>query len=142
MQVSVTWNGFIALLNYFPNIRNLEVRKVSFKVDSSPSLDLRHPLRGRLCVRCEMEKDPKPFIDRFIKLKPEYEELVIAGYYDEHLVAAVQENLKYLRITQCNCVFSYHIDCHATYTNTLFSQPTSLRISRIVQNFGIWGSLC
>ena len=142
VRVSVTWNGFVTLLSYFPNIRNLEVRDVSFEMDSCPSLDLRHPLRGRLFVRCAREKDPRPFIDQFITLKPEYEELVIAGDYDEHLVAVVQDNLKYLRITRCNCAFFYRTDCHTAYTDPLRSQRTSLWISRIVQNFVIWESPC
>jgi len=102
-QVSATWNGFVTLLAYFPNIRSLDVNGVLFEVDDSPAPQIPHALRGRLFIRCARERDPKALIDRFAGLRLEYEKLVIIGDYDQRLVAAVEENLKYLRIARCIC---------------------------------------
>ena len=126
LQVSVTLAGFVTLLGYFPSLTNLEICEVLFEADIRPSLYLPCPLRGRLLVRYSEKGDPEPFIDRFTGLKLEYEELVITGDHDQRLVAAVEDNLKYLQITQYYCALSYYIHCLATYTNNLTSQGTLL----------------
>jgi hypothetical protein len=126
VRVSITWNGFVTLLGYFPNINNLVVRDVSFDVDNRPTPHLPRALRGRLLVCCTKERDPEPFIDRFAGLKLEYEELVIMGDYDQRLVAAVEPSLKRLRIIRANCTVSHHAHHLAAYAIDLTSQRTSL----------------
>lgn len=135
VQVSITWNGFVTLLGYFPSLQNLEICEVSFDVDTRPAPHLSRALRGRLFVRCGQGWDPEPFIDRFAGLKLEYEELVIMGDYDQRLVAAVEGGLKRLRITRYNCTFSHHTHYLAAYASNLTFQRTSHWISRVAQNF-------
>ena len=122
LQISTTWNGFVTLLAYFPNIRNLQVRGVLFEVDDSPAPHLPHALRGRLFIRCVQERDPEAFIDRFAGLKLEYEKLVIMGDYDQRLVAAVEDNLEYLRIARCICKLSCCIHRFTVHPSNLTSQ--------------------
>ena len=71
-------------------------------MDIPPTPNLIHALRGRLVVQYE-NVDPKSFIDQFSELKLEYEELLVMGDYGGRLVAAVQDNLKYLQITGYIC---------------------------------------
>ena len=142
VRVSITWTGFVTLLGYFPNLMNLKVREVSFGADICPPPHLPCALRGRLLVRCVKERDPVPFIDQFVGQKLEYEELVVMGDYDKRLVAAVEDNLKDLRITRCNCMLPYYIHYLTACTTNLSSQRTLLWISRVAQNFASWISLC
>ena len=142
VRVSITWNGFVTLLGYFPNLKSLEIHEVSFDVDTRPAPHLPRALRGRLFVRGVMERDPESFIDRFAGLKLEYEELVITGDYDQRLVAPVEGSLKRLRITRCNCTFPHHTHHPTAHASDLTSQRNSLWISRVAQNFTGWRSLC
>jgi len=142
VRVSITWNGFVTLLGYFLNLDNLEIREVEFEVGTHPAPHLPCAPRGRLFIRCAREWDPEPFIDRFIGLKLEYEELVIMGGYHPRLIAAVEGSLKRLRITRFNGTLSHHARHFAAYANDSTSQRTSLWISRVAQNFASWRSLC
>ena len=142
VRVSITWNGFVTLLGYFPNLNDLEIREVEFEVGTHPTPQLPRALRGRLFIRCGREWDPEPFIDRFTELKLEYEELVIMRGYHPRLVAAVEGSLKRLRITRLNGKLSHRAHRFAAYASDRTSQGTPLWISRVAQNFASWGSLC
>ncbi|KAF9645595.1 hypothetical protein BDM02DRAFT_493178 [Thelephora ganbajun] len=94
--VSITWSAFVALVGYFPNLRDLYIYEPSFQVDDRPVPPLPHPLRGRLVVISgRVTEFP---IDRFVGLKLEYEELVMYGRYETSLVDAVGGTLKRLKI--------------------------------------------
>jgi len=100
-SVSTTLNAFVVLVGYFPNLRNLEIHDTSFEAGSSPAPHLPYPLRGRLLVQWTEETDRELFLDQFPGLNLEYEELVITGEYEQRLVAAVEDGLKYLKVTGC-----------------------------------------
>jgi len=133
LQVSITWGGFVTLLGYFPNLRNLEIREMQFKEGIRPTPRPPCALRGRLLVHCTVESTS--YTDRFAGLDPEYEELVLMGEYDQDLVTAVEDNLKFLRITKCVCTSPSYIHCFAGYVDNLTSQRTPAPISRAAPNF-------
>ncbi|KAF9645177.1 hypothetical protein BDM02DRAFT_3120599 [Thelephora ganbajun] len=95
-RVSVTWSAFVALVGYFPNLRDLDIFEASFQVDGRPIPPLPRALRGKLSMisRRVMEFP----IDRFVGLKLEYEELGMHGTYETSLVTAVEGTLKRLKI--------------------------------------------
>ena len=91
--VSLPWRSFIALIDYFPNLRNLEFTSLSFDDDNTNSTPLSRPLHGKLCFFLSEEKSLIAFSNWFAGLEVEYEELVIeAGYvsgtYSRCIVAA------------------------------------------------------
>ncbi|KAF9645185.1 hypothetical protein BDM02DRAFT_3131246 [Thelephora ganbajun] len=95
-QVSTTWSVFIALVGYFPNLRDLDIFRTLFQVDDLPVPPLPHALRGRLSITF---RDVMAFpIDRLCGLKPEYEELEMYGACETRLVTAVEWSLKHLTV--------------------------------------------
>ncbi|KAF9648099.1 hypothetical protein BDM02DRAFT_2349858 [Thelephora ganbajun] len=96
VRVSITWSAFVALVGYFPNLRDLVIFETSFQVDDQPIPPLPHALRGKLSVSFGRAMEFP--IDRFVGLKLEYEELEMYGAYEACLVAAVEQSLKHLTI--------------------------------------------
>lgn len=109
VTVSITWSALVALLRCFPLLRNLEIHEILFLVDNEQSISpLPNTLRGRLVLG--PLQGVRPFVDHFPDMKQEYEELVLFGVPEPCIVAAVQENLKYLTIHRCECTSLSHID--------------------------------
>ena len=100
--VSISWRAFVALVGYFPNLRNLNLLATSFRMDDIRVPDISHPGRGKLFIdRITSAAADFPF-DRFTELRPEYEELQILGAYEHRLVAAVERTLKSLKVNLCD----------------------------------------
>ncbi|KAF9645589.1 hypothetical protein BDM02DRAFT_3120001 [Thelephora ganbajun] len=100
-QSSITWSAFIALVGYFPNLRDLHIFRMWFRKDDRPVPCLPHALRGRLSVSFGTVMG-FPF-DRLVGLKLEYEELEMDEMYEARLVAAVERTLKHLKIDPLDC---------------------------------------
>ena len=99
-SVVITWSVFVALVGYFPHLRNLEVRHSLVHLDDQPVLQVPHTLRGRLLVKL---LDKGTFIDRFTQLKQEYEELVLPGKFEPRLINPIEGSLQRLKLFRCRC---------------------------------------
>ena len=104
--VSLPWRSFIALIDYFPNLRNLELSSLSFEDDNRNPAPLSRPLRGKLCVYLSEEEHLIALSDWFAGLEVEYEKLVVdvgfvSGTYSRHIVTACQKTLKRLSFQLC-----------------------------------------
>ena len=97
--VLITWSSFVALLGYFPHLRDLYISEPSLRVDEWPVPQIPHPLRGKLCISLS-DKGAKPFTDRFPELRQEYEELEMLMTFGPCLIAAAEGSLKYLWLLQ------------------------------------------
>ncbi|KAF9645195.1 hypothetical protein BDM02DRAFT_687955 [Thelephora ganbajun] len=97
-QVSITWSAFVALIGYFPNLRDLHLSEMSLQVDDRPIPPLPHALRGRLSITFwDVMGLP---VDRLVGLKLEYEGLEMYGGYHTRLATAVGRKLKRLGVDQ------------------------------------------
>ena len=103
VQTSIKWSTFVTILGYFPYLRHLEIRSSAFEMDDWYTPQLPHPLRGKLFFSV-LWSDIKPFVDRLLGLKPEYEELEVFGEYEHRLVTAVESNLKSFKTSGCKCM--------------------------------------
>ena len=97
------WSAFVALVGYFPNLRNLKIFATSFRADGWPIPRVSSVWRGRLFIDLISRSDFNVPVDWFSELKLEYEEIEIYGSYERHLVAAVEKSLKCLKIDHCDC---------------------------------------
>ena len=104
-SVVITWSMFVALVRYFPHLRNLEVRHSLVHLDDQPVLQVPHTLRGRLLVKL---LDKETFIDRFTQLKQEYEELVLPGKFEPRLINPIEGSLQRLKLFRCRCTLLDH----------------------------------
>ena len=100
--VPIPWRSFIALIDYFPNLRNLKLESLSFVDDNTNPSPLSRPLRGRLCFYICQKDYFVAFSDWFTGLEVEYEELVVdAGYvtgmYSQRIVTTCERSLKRLK---------------------------------------------
>jgi len=112
--VTTSIGAFVALVDYFPNIRTLQLCSFVLEPDEGPVPPLSQPFRGKLHVWC-FRWDRLEFFDRFAKLDLEYEELVItpftlfANEMEEFLESALQTStstVKFLRLHaefECKC---------------------------------------
>lgn len=102
-QVSITWSSFVALVGYFPRLRDLNICKPSFRVGDWPIPQMTHPLRGRLFIQSLLGEGMVPFINLFPKLRQEYEELEMFAPFLPRLISASEKSLKYLKFHRCKC---------------------------------------
>jgi hypothetical protein len=100
-RVSITWSAFVTLVGYFPHLRNLNIRSPSFRVDDIPVPQLPRPLRGRLIIEPFRGDGMDFFSQLFPELRPEHEELVIFGAYNQHLAVSLAGSLRLLKIYRC-----------------------------------------
>ena len=99
-----SFDAFVALVDYFPNIRVLQLRPEGLKPDEGPVPTLSRPLRGKVYVDC-VQADCYRFLDRFARLDLEYEGLVIdssvrplgTGFLQSALQISAS-TVKYLRL--------------------------------------------
>jgi len=101
---ATSFSAFVTLVDYFPNIRSLQLRVFILEPDQRPVPSLSQPLRGKLRIRF-LQSGPLEFFNHFAKLDLEYEELVIESsiYVDpSSLEGALQistSTVKSLRVT-------------------------------------------
>ena len=109
VTISLPWCSFIALIDYFPNLRKLELRNLSFEDDNINPPPLSRPLRGKLNFDICEEEYLIPFSNWFTGLEVEYEELVIdvgymSGTYSQRIAATCRKTLKRLMFHFCKCI--------------------------------------
>ena len=135
--VFLPWRSFIALIDYFPNLRDLELSSLSFEDDNINSPPLSRPLRGKLHFYLFKEESLIALSNWLAGLEVEYEELVVgvgyvSGTYSQRIVAACQKTLKRLKFESCECIVPWT-------TSRVLADPTlewmPLRVSFIIQNF-------
>ena len=141
-QVSITWSAFVALVGCFPHLRNLNIRSSSFRVDDLPVPQLPRPLRGRLIIGPFHGSGMDSFFHLFPGLRPEYEELVIFGVYNQSLAAALAESLRILKIYGCRrtCLWCVQYRIEHQLTRYHCPQWTLNQTSRVVHNSASWRS--
>lgn len=76
--VTTSIGAFVTLVDYFPNIADLQLCSLVLEHDEEPVPPLSRPFRGKLRVSC-FQHDRLEFFDRFAKLDLEYEELVVVS---------------------------------------------------------------
>jgi len=110
---STSFSAFVTLVDYFPNIRTLQLHSFVLEPDEGPVPSLSRPLRGRLHIEYVLP-DRLEFFNKFAKLELEYEELRVdsldAG--TEFLESALQistNTIKYLKLaTELRCGWFLH----------------------------------
>jgi hypothetical protein len=110
--VSLSWRSFIVLIDYFPNLRHLELSCLSFEDEDTRPPSLSRPLRGRLSFYWFKEAIVKAF-SNWLSTVPgvEYDELVVGvGYgsapYFQQIIIACGKSLKRLELQICECFVS------------------------------------
>ena len=104
MFFDMSFSAFVTLVDYFPNITTLRLGWFDVKPDEGPVPPLSRPLRGRICIDCASSRYAE-FFDRFAKLDPEYEELVLESPFNaskefvEGSLRLCANTVKYLRLT-------------------------------------------
>ena len=73
---ATSFSAFVTLVDYFPNLRTLQLRALELEPDGGPVPPLSRPLRGELHFY-EIEPWYLEFLGQFSKLDLQYEELVI-----------------------------------------------------------------
>ena len=71
----MSFNAFVTLVDYFPNIRALRLDSFCLKPIGKPIRSLSRPLRGKFHAGVHINF--LGFVDRFTKLDLEYDELII-----------------------------------------------------------------
>ena len=135
--VSLSWRSFIALIDYFPNLQNLELSSLSFEDGNINPPPLSRPLRGKLFFYLSEEEHLIALSNWFTGLEVEYEELVVdvdyvSGTYSQNIVTTCQKSLKRLSFQLCECVLLW-LTLRSLANPTLEWVP--IRASPIVQNF-------
>ena len=108
--VSLPWRSFIALIDYFPNLRNLELLGLTFEDDNINPPPLSRPLRGKLCFY--LVAATVAFSDwLFAGPGIEYDELVVyvgdfSATHLQRIITACGRSLKRLTLDVCECVVS------------------------------------
>ena len=102
---ATSFNAFVTLVDYFPNITSLQLRSFTLEPDDGPVPSLSRPLRGKVHIH-HLQSDFLEFLDRFAKLDLEYEELVIGTstlFMKTKFVASALQistgTVKFLRLT-------------------------------------------
>ena len=142
--VSLQWRSFIALIDYFPNLRNLELQCLSFEDENRNPPPLSRPLHGTLSFYLSKEKNLAAFFDWFTRLEVEYEELVVdlgevSGAYSQRIIDTCGKALKRLELETCECVVPRTMS--QTLADPTLKCQAPLRVSLTVQNFMNCGSL-
>ena len=111
----LTWSSFVALVDYFPYVRDLEVSHPIWGIDYEQAPPLSRPLRGRLSINVCQHLALKIFTDRFSGLEVEYDELLILGEdgarssarHYQRVIDTCGNSLKRLRLGLPACTFRY-----------------------------------
>lgn len=131
VDVSLPWRSFITLIDYFPNLRNLELSTLAFDDDNINPLPLSRPLRGKLCFYLSEAATVTAFSDwLFTGPVIEYDELVAdVGYFSaahfQQIITACGKSLKRLKLEVCECFVPRTILTPLTNQEILFSSGCS-----------------
>jgi hypothetical protein len=112
IDASLPWRSFVALIDYFPNLRHLELLDLSFEDENRNPPPLSRPLRGRLCFYLSQEATVMAFSDWLLTVPGvEYDELVVdVGYFSavhfQRIITACGKSLKHLKLEVCECFVS------------------------------------
>jgi len=99
---SVTTNVVVTLVNYFPNLAHLHLKRLSHKVDDQPIPPLSRPLQ-ELTV-AEFASDGLPLIDQLMKLHPQCEKITVAETWRlrqvlaQRIINGVEASIKRLNL--------------------------------------------
>ena len=105
---ATSFSAFVTLVDYFPNIRSLQLGVFMLGPDETPVPSLSRPLRGKLRFNL-LQSGPLEFFNRFAMLDLEYEELMIEsfGYVDpSFLESALQMSTGTVKSLRITCGFS------------------------------------
>lgn len=75
-RFNTSFNVFATLVGYFPNVTTLRLEILALDVDEGPATPSSLPLRGEIYIRYT-PIDWQEFANRFTKLNPEYDRMVI-----------------------------------------------------------------
>jgi len=113
----LTWSTFVAVADYFPHVRDLEVSRPIWGIDYEQAPPLSRPLRGRLSIDMSSSLALQIFADRFSDLEVEYDELLILGNrisgprpstctrYHQRIIDTCGKSLRRLRLGLPACTF-------------------------------------
>ena len=99
-----SFSAFITLVDYFPNIRTLQLREFRPEPNDGPVPSLSRPLQGKVHV-CSHDSDSFEWLDWFAGLDLEYEELVVTSFsftgtrFVESALQISARTVNYLRLT-------------------------------------------
>ena len=106
---ATSFSAFTALVDHFPNVTTLRLDSFKLEPESGPVPPLSRPLRGKLHVY-DVSPDCLEFLNRFVELDLEYEELVLdsscTSMETEFVQSALQisaSTVKFLRLTAELC---------------------------------------
>ena len=107
-NVSLSWPSFITLVDYFPNLRDLQLEGLSLKDGNPCPSPLSRPLHGKLSFLSHKKESLVALCDWFCESEAKYDELAVhIGYgwasYSQNIVHAYGKNLKRLGFHSCEC---------------------------------------
>ncbi|KAF9645200.1 hypothetical protein BDM02DRAFT_3271888 [Thelephora ganbajun] len=102
-EISLPWIAFVTLVDFFPYLRNLEIRDPSYVEDDRQSIPLSRPLRGGLSIDMFTEEALGTFSSRLSGMEVAYNELTIyeiptrlTPHCYQHIIDTCGESLKRL----------------------------------------------
>ena len=110
-HVSLAWSTFTSLIDYFPNLRELNFGRSSFETGYFPVPSLSRPPRGKLSLSMLPERTFHPLSRQISQLELEYDELEMLDLFDqtgplshvEHIISACKKTLERLRVDLLHC---------------------------------------
>ena len=141
-RVSLRWRSFIALIDYFPNLRNLGLLQyISFGGTNEGTPPLSRPLRGKISIHLS-EEDLAALSRWFAGLEVEYEELMIdvcyvSGTHSQRVITACEKTLRFLEFVRREYLMPWAM--LRTSANQIL-KLVSLQLSIVVQNSANWCS--
>jgi hypothetical protein len=110
-EVSLPWVVFAALVDYFPSLRNLEVRDPNYDEDDRQSTTLSKPLYGKLFISTFTDEALATFSDKLPGLPVAYDELTIGWSsiarpvprYYQQIIDTCAKSLKRLNLHPSAC---------------------------------------
>jgi len=140
--VSLPWYSLIALIDYFPNLRYLELGSMSFEDTNRKTPPLSRPLRGRLSLYLSEEEHLAALSRWFAELEVEYEELMIdvgyvSGAHSQRVITACGKTLKHLKFGLREYLLSWAMLWTSADLTLKWVSP---QLSTIVQNSVSWCS--
>ena len=109
--ISLPWSAFIALIDYFPNLRNLEICNLHYHKDDRQSTTLSRPLLGGLSIIHFTTEALAAFSDQLPRMQVAYDELTIfdnrflpsATEYYQLIINSCGKSLLHLNIHPSEC---------------------------------------
>ena len=108
-HVYLTWSTFVALVDYFPNLRELDFSESTFEPDQFPVSPPSRPPRGKLRLSTLLASDFGTLCQGIAGLEPEYDQLEIIDIFEQthsnvqRIIWACKKTLTYLRVDVYHC---------------------------------------